>query len=108
MGVSRFDIRIHRSESDPTQCLGAGTSCQRARIVCCNWDQWNIRTRLQGYNSIVGRILNNIEGYVSEITFISNAITSANGCLPIARYIPGEAHAWGVVMPLFVPYSTYS
>src|SRR5712692_7451118 len=104
MGISRADVGIHVPDTDPGQRLGTRRATKRTAVVVRDGNEsWYISARRERDHSVVRRVLNHVEGHVTEVALVGDAPTAAQAGLAVAEDVPGNAEARSEVVPVLLP-----
>ncbi len=103
LGIGRLDVLADVTQAAARERLRSRAPSQRTGVAGGDWIGGHICSCNQRDHGIVGRILDDIEGYVAKVPLIGDTVSAAQAGLAVAKHIPGKTHARGKVTPLWRP-----
>src|SRR6202043_1936291 len=92
MCIRSLDVGVDNPRAHLRKRKSTAASGQRTEV--------GIRDRSRhSQHCVVGRILNQIESHITEITLVTDAVTAAKAGLAVAEYVPCETHSRTEVCP---------
>src|SRR5262249_42873148 len=90
--VGLFDVRVYRTQAHSRKRLAGPAARQRAQVVERDRNSGNVRSCIELNCSVIGRVLDHVEGDVAEVPLIRHAVAAAQGGLAVAEAIPGDTN----------------
>src|SRR5215470_5115298 len=105
MGIRGLDVWIDKAQARAGQRLGSGAR-ESTEIGSGDSAATGVHVLSQIHDFIVGHVLYDVEGHISKVALVTDAVTGAKRSLAVSENVPSEANAGSKVIPILCPQAT--